>query len=229
MQKDTAKSLSMWITTIGNTVMGGHPVPFDDIETDPDTLKKFTNVLFEDDIDNRWHPKIRELLVMTLLLRYDQYMDVLEAHPCAKVVDDLERHPHLDYPMSDAAEEHHWLSLSQESQGRLAMSTVRESLFLSRINQALERVCRYDDLDQHHLFSSWCKEARKFFLKGSNAVALPTETILRYGGDINDVTLDARCFIDHLNTLFSMVTCFYRCLGYVLVVLNLSIPKIIIS
>ena len=25
------------------------------------------------------------------------------------------------------------------------------------------------------------------------------------------------------------VTCFYRCLGYVLVVLNLSVPKIIIS
>lgn len=135
MQKDTAKSLSMWNTSIGNTIMGGHPVTFDDIETDPDTLKKFTNVLFEDDVDNRWHPKIRELLVMTLLLRYDQYVDILEAHPCGKVVDDLEQYPHLDHPLSDPVEERQWLSLSQESQGRLAMSTVRESLFLSRINQ----------------------------------------------------------------------------------------------
>lgn len=68
MQKDTTKCLSMWIATIGNATMGGQPVTFDDIETNPDTLKKFTNILFEDDVDNSWHPKIRELLVVTLLL-----------------------------------------------------------------------------------------------------------------------------------------------------------------
>ena len=42
--------------------------------------------------------------------------------------------------------------------------------------------------------------------------------------------MDDETFITHLlNSLPQSVTRFYRCLGYVLVVLNLSVPKIIIS
>ncbi|CAB9515703.1 unknown protein [Seminavis robusta] len=84
------------------------------------------------------------------------------------------------------------------------MSSVRESLFLSRINQALDRACRYYKLDPDNLWSSWCKEAKKGFLKGSNTVGLPTPAILRYGGDVNNVMVDSRCLIDHINNVISI-------------------------
>ncbi|CAB9507712.1 hypothetical protein (Partial), partial [Seminavis robusta] len=84
------------------------------------------------------------------------------------------------------------------------MSSVQESLFLSRINQALDRACRYYKLDPDNLWSSWCKEAKKGFLKGSNTVGLPTPAILRYGGDVNNVMMDSRCLIDHINNVISI-------------------------
>jgi len=45
-----------------------------------DTLKKFTDVIFEEDAENRWHPNVRELLVMTLLLQCDEFVNVSESH-----------------------------------------------------------------------------------------------------------------------------------------------------
>jgi len=44
-------------------------------------------VIFEDDTEERWSPKVRELLIMTLLLRYDEFCDILEKNPFAKLVE----------------------------------------------------------------------------------------------------------------------------------------------
>ena len=43
--------MSMWVMKIGETTMSGQPPTFDDIDTDPDTPKKFTKAIFEDDED----------------------------------------------------------------------------------------------------------------------------------------------------------------------------------
>jgi hypothetical protein len=50
-------------------------------------LRKFTNAIFENDTEGHWHPKVRELLVMTLLLRYDQFINILNSHPFTKLVE----------------------------------------------------------------------------------------------------------------------------------------------
>ena len=42
------KALSKWTMKIGETTIGGQPPTFDDIESDPDKIKKFTEMLFED-------------------------------------------------------------------------------------------------------------------------------------------------------------------------------------
>ena len=82
-----SKAVSKWTANLGELIAGGQLPTFDDIETDADVLKKFTNVPFEEDTDRRWNPKARELLVMALLLRHDQFCDVLESHPFATVVE----------------------------------------------------------------------------------------------------------------------------------------------
>lgn len=186
MIQEAGKSLSMWTTKIGNTLMGGQPPCFDDIDTDPETLKKFTDTLFEDDVEKRWHPKVRELLVMTLLLRYDQFVDVLQSHPYAKIgMDENEIRP-------DEAP----VSLDE----RLVCSSVRDNPFICRVNQALEKACGTE------MFHNWIKESQKAFLS-RNAPSLPIEIFPLYSGDATgrEILIDPRCFVDHVNAIASIV------------------------
>jgi hypothetical protein len=177
------KTLSRWTTKIGESTVGGQPPTFYDINTDVDALKKFTNVIFENDTDKRWHPKVRELLVMTLLLRYDQFVDVLQSHPFTKLV---ETHPDAE-PMF--------------VEDRYTCSSVRDNIFINRINQALEKACGGNDL----MFTKWVCEARKAFLS-RNAPGLPIEAFPLYGGsaDGRGILMDTRCFTDHFNALASV-------------------------
>jgi len=173
------KALSKWTMKIGETTIGGQPPTFDDIESDIDLLKKFTKVLFEDDTQNRWKPKVRELLAMTLLLRYDQFCDILEQHPFAKLVE-VNEHP------------------DSSSDNRFIASTVRDNPFVCRINQALEKL-QVDD----YMFSSWVAEAKQAFLN-RNGPALPIPTFPMYGGTGESFQMDVRCFTDHFNSLASV-------------------------
>lgn len=88
--RQSGKGLAGWSTKNGEFVMGRQPITFDDITEDVDTLQKFTALIFEHDTKGRWHGETRELLVMTLLLRCDQCIEVLQSHPFTKLV---ETHP----------------------------------------------------------------------------------------------------------------------------------------
>lgn len=90
LTQQAGKAASKWTAKIGDSIIGGQPPTFDDIESDPDTLRRFTNVLFKDDANGHWSPKTRELLVMALLLRHDQFVDILQAHPFSTVVEDYD-------------------------------------------------------------------------------------------------------------------------------------------
>ena len=116
LSKQAGKALSKWTHRIGDVISGSQPHTFDDIggyhgfpssplssqdsnageavatalcDGDHDKLQQFTNVLFEDDPDNRWNSKVRELLVMTLLLCYNQFCAVLRRHPKAFIRDSI--------------------------------------------------------------------------------------------------------------------------------------------
>ena len=107
--------------------MGGQPVTFDDITKELESLRKFTSIIFEDNIEGRWHPKVRELLVVTLLLRYDQFINIMQSHPLTKLVE--------THPNADVDERYNCLS-------------AKDNIFVNRINQALERVCDDDKDDE---------------------------------------------------------------------------------
>jgi len=78
-------------------------------------------------------------------------------------------------------------------------AAVWDNLFVSRVNQALERACR-DDLSQDRLPEAWVGEARKAFLT-RNAPALPMETLCLCDPEGNGHVMDSRCFADHFNAL----------------------------
>ena len=81
MSQQAGKAVSGWTAKIGDLIVGGQPPSFDDVEESITGIKRFTNVLFENDTHQRWDAKVRELLVMSLLLRFDQFLNVLETHP----------------------------------------------------------------------------------------------------------------------------------------------------
>lgn len=81
LSKEAGKAVSGWMTKIGNPIVSGQPPSFDDIEGNRQELLQFTDTLCEDDTSKRWNPKVRELLVMTLLLRCDQFCEVSRSHP----------------------------------------------------------------------------------------------------------------------------------------------------
>ena len=99
MSQQAGKAVSKWTAKIGDLIVGGQPPTFDDIggyfgtpspdsedgalpagalvDGDREKLQRFTSVSFEDDASGCWNPKVRELSVMTLLLRCEQFLDVL--------------------------------------------------------------------------------------------------------------------------------------------------------
>ncbi|CAB9500266.1 expressed unknown protein [Seminavis robusta] len=172
LSHQAGKSLANWTTKIGDVITGGQPPSFDDIESDVDTLKKFTSVLFRDDTNRQWSPKVRELLVMTLLLRYNEFCEILESHPLAKLVED------------------------EPSPDGFTSSTVRDNPFLCRIHQALEKVHAMD------LFGKWVEQARQAFLSRNMPALpiemFPRYGGTMIG---SQVLMDPRCIVDHFNTL----------------------------
>jgi hypothetical protein len=196
--RQSGKGLAGWVTKNGEHVMGGQPVTFDDITEDVDVLRKFTNAIFENDTEGRWHPKVRELLVMTLLLRYDQFIDILHSHPFTKLV---ETHPDAD------ADE------------RYSCSSVEDNIFVNRIDQLLERVCDDNQNDEllmdlnpsiryvsNRMFTRWRTEAREAFVS-RNQGGLPISVWHSYGVNpaTSGVLMDTRTVIDHFNLLASVV------------------------
>jgi hypothetical protein len=187
------KSLSGWTVKNGDIVMGGQPVTFDDIQTDHESLVKFTDVIFEDDVEGRWKPKVKELLVMTLLLRYDQFVDVLQAHPFTKLVE--ERHPDTKEMIMERASD------DDRSPNPYTCSSVLNSLFINRINQYLEIAGVSNDT-----FSSWVQEAGKAFVARNGPGGLPLQIWRRYGIEPEGgILMDTRTLIDHFNLQASII------------------------
>ena len=147
-----------------------------------DKLRKFTNVLFEDDTGNRWRPKVRELLVMTLLLRYDQFCAVLRRHPNAYVpLSEASKHYNPSDPLFERSHDY---------------TTIRNHLLVCRIERALEKA----GVDKG-VFNDWCKCARSAFIE-RNLIAIPDLSL--YGGSKRRIMMDPRCFIDHLNGISAL-------------------------
>lgn len=145
-------------------------------------LQQFTDVLFEDDTDNRWHPKVRELLVMTLLLRYDQFCAVLRRHPNAYVpLAEASKHYNPSDPLFNRYHEY---------------TTIRNNLFVCRVERALEKA----GVDKC-IFNDWCKCARSAFIE-RNLIAIPDLSL--YGGNNKRIMMDPRCFIDHMNSIAAL-------------------------
>ena len=144
---------------MGDVIMGGQPITFEDITEGVETLRKFTDILFEDDLEGRWSPMVRELLVMTLLLRYDQYIEIVQSHPFARLV---ESRPNV------------------ETGHRYSCSTVEDNLFVIKIDRALELACGEDIEDDlrdiysvrdeaQSTFRRWKSEVRKAFFTRNGA------------------------------------------------------------
>lgn len=208
--RQSGKGLAGWVTKNGDIVMGGQPPTFDDID-DVDILRKFTDTIFEDDTEKRWTPKVRELLVMNLLLRYDQYIAVLQSHPFAKLV---EPHP---------------FNYDTKPEERYSCSSIEDNIFVNRVNQILERVSAKDEnpssdseddpedmfakwrKDTHrrqafeNTFSGWKKDARRAFVS-RNGGGLPIQSWASYGVEPDvGFLMDTRTLIDHFNLLASTV------------------------
>lgn len=199
MNHKAGKALSKWTASFGDTIMGGQPLTFDDITTEPEPLQRFTDALFEDDTAKHWSPRVRELLVVNLLLRYDQFCDVLLAHPLQQQLVEVEGYDGLvnvdsslprPHPR-DPTDQHH-------SVNRFESLALRDNPFLCRVNQALSKA------EADEWFPSWITEARKSFI-ARNLPALPIQTFQLYGATPDEgITMDPRCFTDHFNVLASI-------------------------
>lgn len=190
MSQQCGKAVSKWTAKIGDLIIGGQPPTFNDMEGDLEELNQFTSVLFEDDTSGRWDPKVRELLVIALLLRYDQFCEVLRSHPEATL--NVETHPGTLYDTD------------------VTNSSLRNHLFVRRVEQAMEKagVCEV-------MFGSWKRLASKAFLS-RNIPGIPIEKFPLYGGgenakktlyggaNGNGILMDPRCFVDHFNALASV-------------------------
>lgn len=127
LQQQCGKAVSKWPTRPGC----GQSPTFDDIDDNRVRLKQFTDILFEEDMEERWHPKVRELLVMTLLLRYDQFLDVLETHPEASPK------PFTDATLRDRfSHDHLFVCRVKKALARARVNEVQFSGWVSQTNDA---------------------------------------------------------------------------------------------
>jgi len=168
--------------------MGGQPVAFDDINEGLEPLRRFTDLIFENDAERRWNPKVRELLAMTLLLRHDEFMDVLQAHPFAKLVEPCP-------PLFGFSQD------SQVSQDRYTCSSVENNIFVNRINQMLEKVC-----DADSCFHRWAQDSKKAFVSRNGPGGLPIQLWHKHGVEPEGgILMDTGTLIDHFKLLASTV------------------------
>lgn len=202
LNHQAGKAVAGWRAKIGDVVVGGQPPTMADLDTGLSLFQSFVDAIFEDDVQGYWSKSLREMLVMTLVLRYDEFVDILQSHPFAKVLDESERS--LSTPPF-------W----HES------DKVHNNLFICRINQILEKIGVDEDL-----WSCWRTEARMGFVS-RNMNGLPTGCVNRtLDPDLRDflnsnprndpvtislvntphwrkILMDPRCFADHFNSLTS--------------------------
>jgi len=210
MSHQAGKAASKWMASFGDAIVGGQPPTFGDITTELEPLQRFTDTLFEDDLVGRWKPRARELLVMTLLRRCNQFCNVPLDHPFeATLVEDadgfdgpVDTHvdccdPIEDFSLpqaiksTDRLPNHHYHSFT--------CLTLHDNPFICRVNQALAKA------DADEWFSSWVAEARKSFMC-RNLPALPIQTFHLCGARPDEgTTMDPRCFTDHFDTLATLV------------------------
>mgnify|MGYP005840960607 CR=1 FL=1 len=172
MSQQAGKAVSKWTAKIGDLIVGGQPSTFNDIGGyfgtplsssvnpedhcvagalvfgDREKLQYFTDVLFEDNVCRRWSPKVRELLVMALLLRYEQFLDVLRdaSHLEAFI-------PGCTFKSYDPKDKRHDLKKSED------FFSIQNHLFVCRVERALEKA-GVDKL----IFNKWISCARNAFL-----------------------------------------------------------------
>jgi hypothetical protein len=161
---------------------------------DRDKLQCFTNVLFEDDTHERWNPKVRELLVMALLLRYEQFLDILRdpSHPEYGYF-------HPEYTNEEDLDPFRFPDRFKDHLKSDGFTSIQDHLFIRRIERALEKA----GVDKS-IFNKWTSCARNAFLS-RNLPGIPIEKFSLYGGDSakGKVLMDPRCFVDHFNALAS--------------------------
>ena len=175
------KTLSRWTAKSGETTIGGQPPSFSDIRTHVPMLRKFTDEIFKDDVEFHWHPKVREILIVNMLLRYDQFVEVLKGN------------------LNNA-------TLLREENRFDAVSPVKENLFLSRLAQALAKV-NDEEWNDKHILAYWKDEATEAFLsRNGNAIPIQMFPLYKTTGPttIPNFTMDSRCFVDHFNELASV-------------------------
>ncbi|KAL7560640.1 hypothetical protein ACA910_001324 [Epithemia clementina (nom. ined.)] len=186
MSQQAGKCVAGWHAKVGDLTVGGQPPTFDDIEESMEPLLRFTAALFEDDTTKCWDPNVRELLVMALLLRYKQFLDVL-------------RDPsHPEYLIPDAFHSYHPADKAFDLQKSQDFNSIQIHLFVCRIEQTLEKV----GVDKV-VFMQWCKDARKAFLS-RNIPGILIEKFPSYGGTGTYILMDPRCFAYHFNLLASV-------------------------
>jgi hypothetical protein len=206
LSSQAGKALSRWSHRIGDVIHGGQPPSFDDIggyhgsptpppsqdsdavatalvDANRDKLRQFADVLFEDDVKQCWHPKVRELLVMTLLLCYDQFCAVLRKHPQAYIIG-------LSFKSYNPSDPRFNIDHS------LDYTTIQDHLFVCRVKRVLEKA-GVDEV----VFNDWGKCARSAFIE-RNLITIPDLSL--YGGNNKRIMMDPRCFIDHFNALSSL-------------------------
>lgn len=208
LERHAAKAQAKWTAKLNDHVLGGQPVTFNDVLTaspttsaqdqgedvtatslkgclqseDRDKLLRFSDALFEDDTTGLWVEGVRELLVSTLLLRYDQFTDVLRSHPFACPNMDLFKEFNPDFE----------LEKSQD------FDLIQNHVFVCRVNQALTKASA-----DPTVFKRWCDNARNGFLC-RNLPGIPIESLSLHGGKAKKVMIDVRTFTDHFNLLASV-------------------------
>lgn len=124
---------------------------------------------------------------MALLLRYEEFLDVLRdaSHPDAWI-------PACTFESYDPEDDRFNLERSED------YSSIRNHLFICRVEQALEKA----SVDKP-TFQNWCKCARDAFLS-RNIPGIPVGKFALYGGKGSDICMDPRCFVDHFDALASV-------------------------
>ena len=93
MMHETGKVVAGWSSTIGDVVVGGIPPTLSAIvDAENNSVERFVDALFIRDIDNQWSPKVRSMLVASLMRHWDVFIYWLREHP-KKIYENITNHP----------------------------------------------------------------------------------------------------------------------------------------
>lgn len=188
LSRESGKALAKWTIKLGDLVFGGIPPTFEDLNKarcdSPEFLRAFTDILFEDDVEQLWHPNVRELLVMTLFLRCDQFCDIQRSNPDAPAI--------ANVPGGSC----HNSRLSRDLE-----PAVPEHLFLVKVDRAGVRACNGDPSLWETYLNVWKSETNRVFLERNRAGLMKASL---YGGDDRELLMDPRCLLSTINGLVGM-------------------------